>query len=75
MGTDHKGNLIANNAKAKSNAERMGAGLAGAITGAMDKMMRAKSPEDQAIYDDDQSAYLVGEIGKNLEAGGAKRIK
>ena len=49
--------------------------IAGAITGAMDKMMRAKSPEDQAIYDDDQSAYLVGEIGKNLEAGGAKRIK
>lgn len=52
-----------------------GEGMAGAITGAMDKMMRAKSPEDQAIYDDDQSAYLVGEIGKNLEAGGAKRIK
>ena len=49
--------------------------IAGAITGAMDKMMRAKSPEDQAIYDDDPSAYLVGEIGKNLEAGGAKRIK
>ena len=49
--------------------------MGGAITGAMDKMMRAKSPEDQAIYDDDPSAYLVGEIGKNLEAGGAKRIK
>ena len=50
-------------------------GFAGAITGAMDRMMRGKSPEDQAIYDDDPSAYLVGEIGKNLEAGGAKRIK
>ena len=43
-------------------------GMAGAITGAMNNMMRAKSPEDQAIYDDDQSAYLVGEIGKNLKS-------
>lgn len=75
MATDHNGVPLNENNKAKTNAERMGAGMAGAITGAMDRMMRGKSPEDQAIYDDDPSAYLVGEIGKNLEAGGAKRIK